>query len=82
MARSAIIETDSKDSKSSLDSDSGETMPSVPTPKKEEEEGKEAKPSVAHSSSLPFMDPKLPEEQRKIEWHKYACSLDVNFSNW
>ena len=44
-ARSAIIETDSEDSKSSSDSDFGKTMPSVPMPKKE---GNEAKPSVAH----------------------------------
>ena len=54
-------------------------MSSVPTPKKE---GKRAKPSMAHSSSLPFLDPKLPEEQCKIERHKYARSLDINFGNW
>ena len=79
VAQSAIIEMDSEDSESSSDSDSGETMPSVPTPKRE---GKEAKPSMAHSSSLPFLDPKLPEEQRKIEWHKYTRPLDINFGNW
>ena len=58
-AKNAIIETDSQDSKSSSDSGSTETTPSVPTAKKE---GKGAKPSVAHSSLLPFLDLKLSEE--------------------
>ena len=78
-AKSAIVESDSEDSERSLDSDSRETTPLVPTPKKE---GKETKPSMAYSSLLPFLDPKLPEEQGKIEWCKYAHSLDINFGNW
>ena len=80
--KSAIVETDSENSKSSSDSNSRETMPLVPMLKKEGEKEKEAKPSAAHSSSLPFLDLKLLEEQHKIEWCKYARSLDVNFGNW
>ena len=79
VAKSAIVESDSKDSKSSSDSDSKETMTLVPMPRKE---GKEAKSSATHSSLLPFLDPKSLEEQPKIEWHKYARSLDIDFGNW
>ena len=79
VAKSVIVELGSEGSESSSDSNSRETMTLVPTPKKE---GKEARPSVAHSSSLPFLDQKLPEEQHKIEWHKYDHSLDVDFGNW
>ena len=78
-AKSAIVESDSKDSESSSDSDSRETTPLVPMPKKE---GKEAKSSVAQSSSLPFLDPKLREEQKKIEQCNHAHSLDIDFSKW
>ena len=78
-AKSAIIELDSEDSESSSDSNSRETMPLVPMPKKE---GKEAKPSTAQSSLLLFLDPKLPEEQQKIEQCNHACSLDVDFGKW
>ena len=82
VAKSAIIESDSKDSESSSDSDSRETMPLVPTPKKELKEGKETKPSVAQSSSMPFLVPKLPEEQWKIERCNHAHSLDIDFGKW
>ena len=82
VAKSAIVESDSEDSESSTDSDSREIRPSVPTPKKEGKEGKEARPSMVQSSSLLFLDPKLPEEQWKIEQHNHARSLDANFSKW
>ena len=78
-AKSAIIDSDSVDSESSTDSDSRETTPLVPTPKKE---GKEAKSSTAQSSLLLFLDPKLPEEQQKIEQCNHAHSLDTDFSKW
>ena len=79
IAKSAIIESDSEDSKSSSDSDSRETTPSVPMPKKER---KKAKPSVAQSFSLLFLNPKLPEEQQKMEQCNHARSLDADLSKW
>ena len=63
VAKSVTVESDSENNGSSLDSDSSGTIPTVPTPKKETTEVLETKPSMAQSSSLPFLDQNLLEGQ-------------------